>query len=137
MVTRDGTVKILDFGLAIQREPLEKGDDADTTRRVGSGSGSGTVPYMAPELLRGGRADARSDVWALGVVFYELLAGARPFRGGTVYELAAAILGDTPQELPNRVPSSFRAVIRRCLARLPADRYPTARELASALDDVA
>jgi serine/threonine protein kinase len=134
MVGRDGAVKILDFGLAIQRDPVAKADDAETTRRVDCGSGSGTVPYMAPELLRGGRADARSDVWALGVVFFELLAGGRPFRGATVYELAAAILSDAPQELPHRVPAALACTIRRCLAACPSDRFQNARELAFALD---
>jgi serine/threonine protein kinase len=136
IVGRDGTVKILDFGLAIQRGPVSGSDDFDTTRRPESGSGVGTVPYMAPELLRGVRADVRSDVWALGVMFFELLTGARPFRGGTVYELAASILSDQPDELPQRVPAALRAIIRRCLAREPGDRYPTARELAGALDDL-
>jgi serine/threonine protein kinase len=137
IVARDGTVKIFDFGLAVQRGPVDRADQVDTTRSVEPGSGSGTVPYMAPELLRGGRADARSDVWALGVMFSELLTGARPFRGGTVYELAAAILADPPQELPQRLPSALRGVLRRCLAKDPADRFATARELAAALDDLA
>ena len=136
IVTRDGTVKILDFGLAVQRS-VASGDEVDTTRSVELGSGAGTVPYMAPELLRGGRADARSDVWALGVVLFELLTGARPFRGGTVYELAAAILDGTPHELPVRTSAALRAVVRRCLAYTPHDRYQTARDLASALDDLA
>ena len=134
IVGRDGSVKILDFGLAIQRDPVAKDDNAETTRRVEFGSASGTVPYMAPELLRGGRADARSDVWALGVLFFELLAGARPFRGATVYELAAEILTAAPQELPYRVPAPLGCTIRRCLAASPVDRFQNARELASALD---
>jgi eukaryotic-like serine/threonine-protein kinase len=136
IVARDGTVKILDFGLAIRRGPVRGSDDYDTTRRPESGSGVGTVPYMAPELLRGARADVHSDVWALGVMFFELLTGARPFRGGTVYELAASILSDQPAELPQRLPATLRAIVRRCLAKEPANRYPTARELAGALDDV-
>lgn len=138
IVGRDGTVKILDFGLAVQSS-IASGDavDVETTRPVECGSGAGTVPYMAPELLRGARADARSDVWALGVLIFEMLAGARPFRGGTVYELAAAILGDDPQELPHRVPGSWRSIVRRCLRKAPDERYPSAWELASALDDLA
>ena len=135
-VCRDGTVKVLDFGLAVQRGTVRGGDDVETTRPPESGSGAGTVPYMAPELLRGGHADARSDVWALGVVLFEMLTGERPFRGGTVYELAASILGDPPQELPQRLPSSLRSLVRRCLAKAPEDRFPTARELAGALDDL-
>jgi len=126
-------VKILDFGLAVQRRPGAAGGGVDTTR---PGAGEGTVPYMAPELLRGGLPDARSDVWALGVVAFEMLTGVRPFKGGTVYELAAAILGSAPLELPQRLPAALRGAIRRCLAKSPGERFPTARELSAALDDV-
>lgn len=136
IVSRNGTVKILDFGLAIQRGPEPSSDMLETTRQVESASGAGTVPYMAPELLRGGCADARSDVWALGVLMFEMLTGARPFRGGTVYELAASILGDPPHELPQRLPMALRSIVRRCLAKAPEERFPSAREVAAALDDV-
>ena len=138
IVGRDGAVKILDFGLAVHRRAGPSAS-LDTTRPVESsgGSGSGTVPYMAPELLRGAVADTRSDVWALGVMFFEMLTASRPFRGGTVYELAASILSDPPEELPQRLPAKLRALVRRCLAKAPGDRFPSARELSAALDDVA
>jgi serine/threonine protein kinase len=135
MVSPDGRVKILDFGLAVEcRTELETAECL-TTRPL-DGGGSGTVPYMAPELLRGGRADERSDIWALGVIQFEMLAGFRPFRGATTYELAAAILNDPPRTLSGRTPAPVRALVARCLAKHPAERFGTARELASALDDL-
>ena len=136
MVSPDGRVKILDFGLAVEcRTELETAE-CETTRKLDSCGGSGTIPYMSPELLRGGRADERSDIWALGVIQFEMLAGVRPFRGATTYELAASILGDPPRTLPGRTPAAIRVVVARCLAKHPDDRFATARELASALDDV-
>jgi serine/threonine protein kinase len=132
IVGPDGTVKILDFGLAVQHAAT---GGEGTTRAADAASGAGTVPYMAPELLRGGRVDSRSDVWALGVVLFEMFSGCRPFRGGTIYEVAAAILGDPPEELPQRIPAALRTVVRRCLAKSPGDRFPSARELSAALDD--
>jgi serine/threonine-protein kinase len=91
---------------------------------------------MAPELLRGRPADIHTDIWALGVVFYEMLVGYRPFRGATAYELAAAILANEPISLPSWVPTAVRQVVERCLVTCPAGRYPSARDLASDLDDL-
>lgn len=136
IVAADGTVKILDFGLAVRRAPESASEQTDTTSPPAPQSCAGTVPYMAPELLRGGRVNARSDVWALGVVIFEMLTGLRPFQGRTVYELAASILGDPPQELPPDLPSTLRAAVQRCLCKPPGERFPSARELSAALDDV-
>ncbi len=136
MIRLDGRVKILDFGLAVEHQPAAVGTDAEATRGLASGRGSGTLPYMAPELLRGGRADARSDIWALGVIFYEMLAGFRPFRGATPYELAAAILSDPSRPLSVRTPAAVRALVARCLAKAPSNRFASARDLLSALDDL-
>jgi eukaryotic-like serine/threonine-protein kinase len=136
MVGSDGRVKLLDFGLAVEYRRESESGDTDSTRPANGIAGSGTVPYMAPELLRGGRADERSDIWALGVVVFEMLAGYRPFGGATTYEAAASILDDPPRPLPARTPAGLKAVVGRCLAKSPPDRFMSARELASALDDL-
>ena len=133
MVDRDGWVKVLDFGLAIH----DAGSDLDVeTTRTDLTAGAGTLPYMAPEILRGRRAGPRSDVWALGVLLHEMLAGVRPFGGVTKYDLAAAILADPPAPLPGHVPAPLRRIVLRCLERVAGDRFASARSLAAALDDV-
>jgi serine/threonine-protein kinase len=78
-----------------------------------------------------------SDIWALGVVLFEMLAGFRPFQGTTTFELAARILSNEPVPSSSLVPQSFRNVIDRCLLMRPSDRYRSARELASALNAAA
>jgi serine/threonine protein kinase len=135
MITSGGGVKILDFGLA-NRQPVDLDASATETTRSEMPSGAGTVPYMAPEVLRGHRADRRSDVWALGILLYEMAAGRRPFAGATRYELAAAILGEDPPPLPGRVPAGLCAIAARCLTKDPDRRFPCARSLAVALDDL-
>lgn len=135
MVTGDGLVKILDFGLAT-RQPIDLDGTAIETTRSEIPSGAGTVPYMAPEVLRGRRANRRSDVWALGVLLFEMVAGRRPFTGATRYELAAAILSEDPPPLPDRVPAGLCAIATRCLRKDPDGRFPCARSLAAALDDL-
>ncbi len=136
MIGTGGLVKILDFGLAV-RQPVDLDETATETTRSEMPSGAGTVPYMAPELLRGRRADRRSDVWALGILLYEMVSGRRPFTGATRYELAAAILGEDPPPLPDRVPAGLCAITARCLKNDPESRFPCARALAAALDDLA
>ena len=136
MITSGGLVKILDFGLAV-RQPVDLDATASETTRSEIPSGAGTVPYMAPEMLRGRRADRRSDVWALGVLLFEMVAGRRPFAGATRYELAAAILGEDPPPLPGRAPAGLSALTARCLAKEPDRRFACARALAVALDDLA
>jgi serine/threonine-protein kinase len=89
---------------------------------------------MAPELLCGRSADARSDVWALGVLIYEMLSGSRPFRGATRYEVGASILSDPAFPLPEGVPAWLQAVVSRSLVKDPAGRYQTAAALADALN---
>jgi serine/threonine protein kinase len=136
MIAPDGSVKVLDFGLAV-RQGATPNPETETTRQHEISEVGGTVPYMAPELLRGRRADVRSDIWALGVLVFEMLTGRRPFHGATTYELAAAVLGAEPLSLPRRVPGHLRRIVSRCLSKHPGHRYRCARDLATALDDVA
>ncbi|MEE9236006.1 MAG: protein kinase [Candidatus Acidoferrales bacterium] len=138
VITPEGRAKVLDFGLAkqIRDEQLE-----EVTRSQASltaeGAVMGTLAYMAPEQLRGEPADARSDVWALGVMLHEMLAGQRPFRGNTGYELSSAILREKPGPLPSKVPVEVRAVVERCLAKEPGERYQRAAEVRAALEAIA
>ncbi len=132
-VTPDARLKILDFGLARIRHgdatPTAVTESLTETRSV-----AGTVPYMAPEQLRGQPADARTDIWAFGVVLYEMAAGVRPFRGQTGFELSSAILNRTPPPLPTQVPAELQAIIARCLQREPARRYQRAGEVRAVLE---
>ena len=112
MLTPDGRAKVLDFGLA----KLAAEKDAEATRTQGltkDGTVLGTLYYMAPEVLRGEKADARSDLWALGVMLYEMVSGRLPFAGQTGFETSSAILRESPAPLPERVPAGLRAKIGR------------------------
>jgi len=132
LVSADGRAKLLDFGLAMY-DGGGDASEAETTWPRGMPAGAGTVAYMAPELLRGRPADRRSDVWALGVVMYEMVAGRRPFRGATRYEVASKILEAAPIALPAAVPGPWREVVGRSLRKEPAERYACAGALAAAL----
>jgi len=135
LVTADGRVKVLDFGLAMRVTAGEVGATTQLSRALTeSGAIVGTPQYLAPEILRGDVADARSDLWSLGVVLYEMASGARPFRGVTEIELGAAILNEPPEPLPARVPSGLAAIVDRCLAKDPAQRYRQAGEVRAALE---
>jgi serine/threonine protein kinase/pimeloyl-ACP methyl ester carboxylesterase len=135
MVTPEGQAKVLDFGLA-QRLAPEEVDQATRSRLTLDHGVAGTLAYMAPELFRGSPADARSDIWALGVALYEMAAGKQPFQGRTGYELTSAILRETPPALPPQVPAGLRAVVQRCLAKEPGERYRNAGELRAALEAI-
>ena len=136
LVTPAGRAKVLDFGLAKRFVPGADGAMATTHAVTITGAHAGTPAYMSPEQLRGLNVDARSDVWALGVVLYELATGTRPFAGQTVYEISSAILGAPLRSLPVHVPPNLRAVIERCLDKEPAARFQTAEEVLSALEAV-
>ncbi|MBZ5527014.1 MAG: serine/threonine protein kinase [Acidobacteriia bacterium] len=135
VITPQGEAKILDFGLARRADPAEfdrKTMETVTTQEDGgpvNGTGAGvpgTIPYMAPEQLEGEDASPRTDLWALGVVLYEMLSGQRPFRGGNLYRVCTAILRDEPPPLPPRVPAGLAAVIHRCLEKEPGRQYQRA-----------
>jgi eukaryotic-like serine/threonine-protein kinase len=124
IITPEGRAKVLDFGLA-QRTWRESAVHTATMPVTREGTIAGTIAYMAPEVLQGGRADARSDIWAMGVILYEMIAGAAPFSGRTDFELSARILRESPDPLPAHVPVGVRNAILRCLAKDPRQRYQT------------
>ncbi|HQR45629.1 MAG TPA: protein kinase [Thermoanaerobaculia bacterium] len=141
-LTSDGHVKLLDFGLARRGAP--GGDPAGTrsptvTEVSTPGAVVGTVAYMSPEQARGGSVDHRTDQFSLGIVLYEMLAGLRPFRGGSTSDVIAAILRDEPEPLEKAapgVPAPVRWIVERCLAKDPADRFDSTRDLASDLSSL-
>ncbi len=123
-VTDRGRAIILDFGLAKLTGSL------DLTK---SGSTLGTIYYMAPEQIRGETADSRSDVWSLGVVLYEMLAGHRPFAGDYEQAISYSILNSEPESISG-VSESVVEIIQRCLMKDPAVRYQDCSALLEALD---
>ncbi len=129
-VTSDGRVKILDFGLA-RWQPREEGSPEGETETE-AGTVMGTVGYMSPEQVRGGRADASSDIFSLGCVIYEMVAGARAFSGPTPAQTMSAILEHDPVP-PASAPPDVQSVIRHCLEKNPGERFQSARDLAFAL----
>lgn len=132
---RQGRARILDFGIA-SRLPRGVAEEVTRSTVVGSGEIAGTLPYMAPELLKGDRADERSDLWSLGVLLHEMLSGALPFRGTTPFATASAILEGPPAPLPASVPAGIASVVSRLLAKNPAGRYRSAAEARAALEAV-
>jgi len=135
VVTPDGRVKVLDFGLARRAwESPEEGGATLSMALTETGAVIGTPHYIAPEVLRGGMANERSDLWALGVLLHEMASGTLPFKGNTSFELASAILHDVPAALPDRVPAGLRTVVGRCLAKEPGERYARASEVRAALE---
>jgi Tol biopolymer transport system component/predicted Ser/Thr protein kinase len=138
LLTRSG-VKVLDFGLAkITHPPAVDNQSAVETQIPLTAEGSllGTLPYMSPEQVEGHDADARSDIFAFGVVLYELIAGTRPFGGKTQVNLVAAILKEEPRplfEVDPRTPRGLAEVVRTCLEKDPEKRWQSARDVRHAL----
>ena len=129
-LTTSGQAKVLDFGLAKVLRPVDEATaTADLTR---AGAAPGTLPYMAPEQLRGRPVDARTDVYALGCVLYEMATGQRPFRSDLGPELSSDILNRTPAppvRLNPDVPLELERIILKCLEKDLENRYQAAREL--------
>jgi eukaryotic-like serine/threonine-protein kinase len=137
-ITEDGRVKILDFGLAKLTEVTPvSGSVATKQADTQPGAVMGTAGYMSPEQLRGQTVDHRSDLFAFGAVLYELLAGARAFRGETSMDIATAILKEDPPDLPaaeRHIPPALTRIVDRCLEKNPASRFQSAGDLAFALE---
>ena len=139
-VTKDGHVKILDFGIAKLLPSFEaSGVDTETPTASATqpGTAVGTVAYMSPEQIRGQPVDARTDLFSLGVVLYEMLSGKRPFQRDTAAEIMTAILREEPPDLSetNRsVPAALENVVRHCLEKDPERRFQSARDVVFALE---
>jgi tetratricopeptide (TPR) repeat protein len=135
MVTGEGRVKILDFGLA--RRVKQHLSQADNTLTISTttqpGTVVGTAGYMSPEQICGEEIDHRSDIFSAGLVFYEMAAGARAFRGRNSIEVMSAVLKEEPQDLPGRGSRQMNRIVRRCMEKDPAKRYQSAAELSAAL----
>jgi serine/threonine protein kinase/tetratricopeptide (TPR) repeat protein len=135
MVTKDERVKVVDFGLAkaTALDPEETRTGASVSRE---GQVLGTVPYMAPEQLRGEAVDARSDLFALGIIMYELATGRRPFTGDSSAEIASSILRDTPDSLGRvraDLPRELERIVGECLEKNARERTQTALDVSNAL----
>jgi serine/threonine protein kinase/Tol biopolymer transport system component len=142
-LTRDGRVKILDFGLAKlitpEEGPAAKGEHATVTAGTGAGMVLGTVGYMSPEQVRAQAVDARSDLFSLGAILYEMVSGKRAFHGETPADTLSAILKEEPPALAESgaaVPPALDRIVRHCLEKNPYERFQTARDLSFQLSDL-
>ncbi|MGA1362937.1 MAG: Stk1 family PASTA domain-containing Ser/Thr kinase [Ilumatobacteraceae bacterium] len=120
LITDDGTVKVADFGIA---RAISTGHEQGLTQ---DGSVMGTATYFSPEQAKGEAADPRSDLYSLGIVLYEMLAGRPPFVGDTALATAYKQVHDNPEPLDRSVPAKFSAIVAKCMAKDPARRYPNA-----------
>jgi serine/threonine protein kinase/Tol biopolymer transport system component len=142
MVRPDGYVKVLDFGLAklIERKPeMNPTNSPETGVQTMPGLMLGTIAYMSPEQIKGEQLDARSDLFSLGGVLYEMIAAQPPFAGATLVEVAAAVLHTEPLPIESHLPDApadLRQILQKALAKNREDRYPTARDLMTDLTNL-
>jgi len=135
IITPRRQAKLLDFGLALRvhHRGVQPYESSSWSSQEGIEPLGGTLPYMAPEVLRGERAGVQSDLWSLGVLLYEMLSGKLPFVGKTSIEVGAAILTEPIPALPRNVPAQVAALVDSCLEKDGARRYAAATELNSDL----
>src|SRR6266550_1113244 len=141
-ITRDGRVKILDFGLAKLTQPEKGGPQTNLpTETAGTEPGvvMGTLGYMSPEQVKGRPADARSDIFSFGAIFYEMLSGQRAFHGDSAAESMSAILREEPPDLSvtnQSVSPGLERIVRHCLEKNPEQRFQSSRDLAFDLESL-
>ena len=139
MLRDDGYLKILDFGLAKLTQQNSPNPEASTLVNTADGVVLGTLIYMSPEQARGLEVDARTDIWSLGVVLYEMVTGRPPFEGTTMSDVLAALLDHEPTPLARyspKVPADLERIIRKALAKDPEERYQTTKDLLIDLKDL-
>ena len=139
MLTPEGHVKVMDFGLAKRVTPPEGQEEEITTALTRDGSTLGTIPYMSPEQVRGEAVDARSDIFSFGVVLYEMLAGVHPFKKGGHMETAKAVLSDTAPPLTRYtedIPLLLQHAVKKMLAKEPDRRYQLIHDVGTDLGEL-
>ena len=142
MLTSQGHAKVMDFGLAKQlfaAGNMESQEETFSATLTQKGAAVGTVPYMSPEQARGEEIDVRSDIFAFGVILYEMLTGSHPFRKGTAIETLSAILRDAPPPMPLKpveAPAELQRALDKAMAKDRTERYQRIKDLASDLKEL-
>ena len=142
VMVSDPGVKVLDFGLAKENPGFvgeRAGSELPTEVKTEQGTIVGTLHYMSPEQATGKTVDARSDIFALGIVFYEMLTGARPFTDDTPGEVLSSVVKNSPttvKELDENIPRELSKIVQRCLAKDPSRRLQNALNIRNELDEI-